>query len=133
MPFIRYKTNDVVTLNKSVKYDTPRPLMVTKIDGRVDDMIISDNNAKIPSVNFYTVMSKVEEITMFQLYQKIDKSLNLKIVIKNNFNFSNDLLNLLRSEINKRVGNLPLNFEIVNEIPRDVNTGKIRCVITEIK
>jgi phenylacetate-CoA ligase len=108
MPFIRYKTNDVVTLNESVKYDIPRPLMVTKIDGRVDDMIISENNAKIPSVNFYTVMSKIEEITMFQLYQKIDKSLNLKIVIKNNFNFNNNLLNLLRSEINKRVGNSTL-------------------------
>jgi hypothetical protein len=26
-----------------------------------------------------------------------------------------------------------LDFEIVNEIKRDPNTGKIRCVISEIK
>ena len=37
MPFIRYKTNDVVTLNNDVKYNISRPYVVSKIDGRVDD------------------------------------------------------------------------------------------------
>jgi phenylacetate-CoA ligase len=131
MPFIRYETNDVVTLNENVEYDISRPLVVSKIDGRVDDMIVSENDTKIPSVNFYTVMSKREEISMFQLYQKSDKSLYFKIVI--NYNFNDSVLDKLRDEIVKRVGNLPLQFEIVNEIPRDLNTGKIRCVITELK
>jgi hypothetical protein len=76
-------------------------------------------------------MSKKEEINMFQLYQKLDKSLYFKIVIKDNFN--DTVLDELRSEIIKRVGNLPLQFQIVDEIPRDQNTGKIRCVITELK
>jgi phenylacetate-CoA ligase len=131
MPFIRYKTNDVVTLNENVEYNISRPLVVSKIDGRVDDMVVSESNSRIPSVNFYTVMSKIEEISMFQLYQKSNKSLYFKIVIKDNFN--DTVLDELRSEIIKRVGNLPLQFEIVDEIPRDQNTGKIRCVITEIK
>ena len=131
MPFIRYKTNDVVTLNEDVEYNISRPLVVSKIDGRVDDMVVSESNSRIPSVNFYTVMSKREEISMFQLYQKSDKSLYFKIVIKDNFNDS--VLDELRAEIVKRVGNLPLQFEIVDEIPRDQNTGKIRCVITELK
>jgi len=131
MPFIRYKTNDVVTLNENVEYNISRPLVVSKIDGRVDDMVVSESNSRIPSVNFYTVMSKREEISMFQLYQKSDKSLYFKIVIKDNFNDS--VLDELRTEIVKRVGNLPLQFEIVDEIPRDQNTGKIRCVITELK
>ena len=131
MPFIRYKTNDIVTLNETVKFNTSRPLTVSKIDGRVDDMIVSENGAKIPSVNFYTVMSKIEEISMFQLYQKQNKDLYFKIVVNENFN--KNIINHLNTEIIKRVGNLPINFQIVDEIPRDPKTGKIRCVITEIK
>jgi len=131
MPFIRYRTNDVVTLNQNVSFDNPRPLIVSKIDGRVDDMVVSESGSRIPSVNFYTVMSKREDISMFQLYQKSDKSLYFKIVI--NKDFKDSSLDELRNEIIKRVGNLPLEFEIVNEIPRNPNTGKVRCVITEIK
>jgi phenylacetate-CoA ligase len=131
MPFIRYKTNDIVTLNETVKFNISRPLTVSKIDGRVDDMIVSENGTKIPSVNFYTVMSKIEEISMFQLYQKQNKDLYFKIVVNENFN--KNIINHLNTEIIKRVGNLPINFQIVDEIPRDPKTGKIRCVITEIK
>ena len=50
-----------------------------------------------------------------------------------NENFKESILDDLKLEIIKRVGNLPLDFEIVNEIKRDPNTGKIRCVISEIK
>jgi phenylacetate-CoA ligase len=131
MPFVRYKTNDIATLNNDVTLDVSRPLTVSKIDGRVDDMIVSENGTKIPSVNFYTVMSKVEEISMFQLYQKQNKDLYFKIVINQKFN--EEVISHLNYEITKRVGNLPINFEIVDEIPRDPKTGKIRCVITEIK
>jgi phenylacetate-CoA ligase len=131
MPFIRYKTNDVVTLNNTVKYDISRPYVVSKIDGRVDDMVVSEIGSKIPSVNFYTVMSKKEEISMFQLYQKQNKSLLFRVVV--NENFKESILDNLKLEIIIRVGNLPLDFEIVNEIKRDPNTGKIRCVISEIK
>ena len=47
--------------------------------------------------------------------------------------FSNKTLTHIKKEIKQRVGDLPLTFNIVDEIPRDVNTGKLRCVITEIK
>ena len=131
MPFIRYKTNDVVTLNDQVKYDISRPLEVKKIDGRVDDMIVTETDSKIPSVNFYTVMSKREEVKMFQLLQHKDRSIDFKLVV--NEDFTENVLNKLSLEINKRVGNLPLRFHIVDEIPRDPQTGKIRCVITKVE
>jgi len=131
MPFIRYKTNDVVTLMETPNYDFSSPLIVKEIDGRVDDMIVSESNSKIPSVNFYTVMSKIKEIKMFQLEQKIDKSTKLSIVINEGFNYN--VLDKLKKEMIQRIGNVPLTIEIVNEIPRDQLTGKIRCVITEIK
>jgi len=131
MPFIRYKTNDVVELINSSNYNNSSPLIIKSIDGRVDDMIMSETNSKIPSVNFYTVMSKIKEIKMFQFYQKLDKSTKLSIVI--NEGFSNNVLDKIKKEITQRIGNIPLTIEIVNEIPRDKLTGKIRCVITEIK
>jgi phenylacetate-CoA ligase len=131
MPFIRYKTNDVVKLMEAPNYNFSSPLIIEEIDGRVDDMIVSESNSKIPSVNFYTVMSKIKEIKMFQFYQKIDKSTKLSIVI--NEGFDDNSLVKLKNEVTQRIGNVPLVVEVVSEIPRDPSTGKIRCVITEIK
>ncbi len=129
MPFVRYKTNDIATLNDQVKYDISRPLEVKNIDGRVDDMILTETDSKIPSVNFYTVMSKREEVKMFQLLQHKDRSIDFKLVV--NEDFTENVLNELSLEVKKRVGNLPLRFHVVDEIPRDPQTGKIRCVITK--
>ena len=131
MPFIRYKTNDVVELLETPDYGFSSPLIIKEIDGRVDDMIVSESNSKIPSVNFYTVMSKIKEIKMFQFYQKIDKSTKLSIVVREGFN--EITLNKLKKEITQRIGNIPFVVEFVDEIHRDQLTGKIRCVITEIK
>lgn len=130
MPFLRYQTNDVVTLNENVKFDCSRPFTVKEIDGRADDMIMSENGTRIPSVNFYTVMYKVDEVKMFQLHQKSDKSINFKVVLKHE---ADDLFKKLEYETRKRVGNLPIKFEIVDEIKRDSKTGKIRCVLTDCK
>jgi phenylacetate-CoA ligase len=130
MPMIRYKTNDIVTLLDN-KIELSSPITVEKINGRVDDMIISENGTRIPSVNFYTVMSKCEEVKMFQLHQKIDKTLTLKVVVSDKFN--KNVMDKIEVEIRKRVGDLSLHFEIVDEINRDNNTGKLRCVITDLK
>jgi phenylacetate-CoA ligase len=131
MPFVRYKTNDVVTLNDGVNNTESRPLTVQAIDGRVDDMIVAESGARIPSVNFYTVMSKREEVSMFQIHQYADKSIDMKIVV--NDNFTNNIVDDLRNELVKRVGNLSINMYIVSDIERNPITGKIRCVITDIK
>jgi hypothetical protein len=50
-----------------------------------------------------------------------------------NEGFDNNSLVKLKNEVTQRIGNIPLVVEIVSEIPRDPSTGKIRCVITEIK
>lgn len=131
MPFIRYRTNDIATLNENVEYNISRPLIVKKIDGRVDDMIVTKDGSKLPSVNFYTVMSKIPEVSMFQLYQKLDKSIELRIVTNENYNEL--VFKHLSAELHKRVGDLPLAIKKVDEIKRNEQTGKIRCVITEIK
>ena len=89
---------------------------------------MSETNCKITSVNFYTVMSKIKEIKMFQFYQKLDKSTKLSIVIDDNFN--EKILNNLKKEIHQRIGNIPLIIEVVDEIQRDKITGKIIAIPT---
>ena len=131
MPLIRYRTNDIVDLMNYPDYTYSNPLTIKGISGRVDDMIVSENNARIPSVNFYTVMSKCDEVKMFQIYQNKDKRLIMKLVVNEIYN--QEIENRIQHEIIKRVGKLPISFELVDEIIRDPNTGKIRCVITEIK
>jgi acyl-coenzyme A synthetase/AMP-(fatty) acid ligase len=68
---------------------------------------------------------------LFQFYQKIDKSIIVSIVVTNEFNENTSLK--LKNDITQRIGNIPIEILVVDEIPRDPNTGKIRCVITEIK
>jgi phenylacetate-CoA ligase len=131
MPFIRYQTNDVITKLDNPNYDFSNPITIEKIDGRVDDMVVSSNGTKIPSVNFYTVMSKFDEIKMFQINQNLKKELTINLVVTDFFNPST--LEKLTSELSQRVGDLPLQFKIVDEIYRNTKTGKIRCVTTEIK
>ena len=94
-------------------------------------MIVAENNSRIPSVNFYTMMYKIDCITMFKLYQKIDKTIELDLIVNNMYN--NNINNELITQIKKRVGDLPIKINLVDEIKRDINTGKLRCVISEIK
>lgn len=131
MPFIRYKTDDVVTplVPQNLSYSSP--LTIKEIDGRVDDMLLNETNCRIPSVNFYTVMSKFEDIKMFQFYQHRNKDVTLKIVPMDNF--KDITMTQLRNAVIQRIGNLKLDIIVVDEIKRDSITGKLRCVITEIK
>ena len=76
-------------------------------------------------------MINKEKIEVEKIYQKIDKSTKLSIVVREGFN--EITLNKLKKEITQRIGNIPFVVEFVDEIHRDPLTGKIRCVITEIK
>lgn len=122
MPFIRYQTNDTANIKDNS--------VVEQINGRCDDIIISDNGSRLPGVNFYTMMYKIDGVKMFQIIQKKDKSINFYLVPNNKYSegTKKEVINGLRS----RIGNLNINIIHCDEIKRSKKTGKIRCIYNEI-
>jgi len=125
MPFIRYKTSDVGVLNpnKSSLYK------MLDVDGRCDDILLSSDGCRLPGVNFYTMMYKIDGVKMFQLHQKRNGDVTTLIVP--NSNFCSDTLSQVKNGLLSRLGDTPIKIEVVEEIKRDRNTGKIRNVFRE--
>ena len=129
MPFIRYKTNDVATKNtknKKCKCGRGLPLSVKDFDGRSDDILITKDGRYIPAVNFYTMMYKLNNIDMFQIIQRKRNKIDVNIKVKEKFNQEK-----LKKELENRLGSIKLNINYVDNIERDKNTQKIRCIVNE--
>jgi phenylacetate-CoA ligase len=130
MPFIRYKTNDTADLN----YDDNHiglPKTVKQFNGRCDDILISKDGTRIPGVNFYTMMYKIDGIKMFQIIQKSREDIVFKLV--KDEKFTEDTFIKIQSGLTQRMGYVNIRFEIVDEIERNKTSGKIRCIFNEIQ
>jgi phenylacetate-CoA ligase len=130
MPFIRYKTNDTIEIQE---FDTKvgLPKIIKQVNGRCDDILISTDGSRLPGVNFYTMMYKIDGVKMFQIIQKSRDNIIFKLV--KNENFNNNTLNLIDNGLKNRIGNVNISFDFVNEIERSKTTGKVRCIFNEIQ
>ena len=130
MPFVRYKTNDTVELiNTSNVIGLPK--IIQQVNGRCDDILISTNGARLPGVNFYTMMYKIDGVKMFQIIQKSKNNIIFKLV--KNEKFNNNTLSLIEDGLKKRIGDVSISFNFVDEIERNKVTGKVRCIFNEIQ
>jgi len=136
LPLIRYKPDDVVTLNTdndSQKCPCRRglPLTVKEIEGREDDIIITPEGAMLPGVNFYTMFHKLKEIEMFELIQENINNLTVNIVPSKQFNRKTygNLIKMLEERVGKK---MKININKVSEIKRDLRSGKIKCIVNKI-
>ena len=71
-------------------------------------------------------MKNFSDLRQFQIIQDKDRSVTLKVVLDND---SSQYVNLIASEVYRRLGNIKLNIEKVPQIGRDVKTGKIKVTI----
>lgn len=127
MPLIRYETKDNVELLESPILDGAFPKTIKRILGRDGDMLLTDKNSWVPAVNFYSFMSKIEQVDLFQITQnKNDKSVIFKVVPNKSYNDSTE--NLLVLEMKARLGEVPLKLEIVSELTRDSHSSKLKTV-----
>lgn len=127
MPLIRYQTNDKFKLLENPVLDGAFPKTIESILGRNGDMLISESGAFVPAVNFYSFMSKYEEVDMFQILQKkIDKSVSFFIVP--NILYNNIVQEKLMQEMIDRLGNISIEIIEVDSIKRDENSNKLKIV-----
>jgi phenylacetate-CoA ligase len=127
MPLIRYRTNDIIEVNDGVNLDGAFPKTIKNILGRNGDMLLTDKNSYVPAVNFYSFMSKFEEVDLFQIVQKKEtKEVNFYIVP--NFRFTNNTEIELNNEMVNRLGNVKINIIKKNSLDRDKNSSKLKTV-----
>tara|TARA_R100000234_G_scaffold81297_1_gene51112 strand:- start:5931 stop:7268 length:1338 start_codon:yes stop_codon:yes gene_type:complete len=125
MPFIRYKTNDTAILSK----EKNTLFRVKDINGRCDDILISEDGCRLPGVNFYTMMYKIDGVKMFQIRQIDRKTIDFYLVP--NELFSDKTIDQIRTGLQQRLGNIKVNILIKDSIERNRTTGKIRCIFNE--
>jgi len=125
MPFIRYKTNDSAIINntKNTLYK------ILDINGRSDDILISSDGSRLPGVNFYTLMYKIDGVKMFQIRQ-VDKR-NIDFYLVPSKNYTEKTILEIKTGLEHRLGKLNINVKLVDNIQRNQDTGKIRCIFNE--
>lgn len=127
MPLLRYKTNDIVELKESPRLLGSFPKTISNILGRNGDMLLTDKDSMVPAVNFYSFMSKIEEVDMFQIIQKKDtKELNFFIIP--NINFTEESEIKLLTEMKNRLGNITINIIKTNNLERDKVSNKFKTI-----
>ena len=103
MPLIRYDTGDRVIIDEKQCACGRNFPKVKKIIGRSDSLLMHKKGYFIPSINFYTFFSKINEISKFQIIQYTLNDIEIKIQIINENNFNN-LKYHIENEMNERFG-----------------------------
>ena len=95
------------------------------IEGRSDDILIKDDKTSIPSINIYTIMNQLDFVKQFQIIQ----SKNTDVVINVIGELDDSKKLLLSNNIRDRLGSVDIKINVVDEIKRDLSTGKIKTII----
>jgi len=82
MPLIRYNTNDIAIRSERDGESNINFQQIISISGRKNEFIRSEKE-KIPVTNLYTILSKYENISKFQIIQNQKSSLEIVILCNN--------------------------------------------------
>jgi phenylacetate-CoA ligase len=129
MPLIRYRVGDLLRAPEPSFCPCGLPFPVTKeIIGRKDETIQTPDGRRIGRLD--PVFKGLENIIETQLVQTGVNVLLVRLVPSTNYSAS-DKHKLLQA-LKVRIGNdMIIQFELLNEIPRDAN-GKFRFIISKI-
>jgi phenylacetate-CoA ligase len=127
MPLIRYKTNDIVELNEDVDYNGAFPKTIKNIIGRNGDMLLSNQNSLVPAVNFYSFMSKINEVDMFKIIQKKETK-EIDFYIVPNSKFEEKTEQKLIIEMKNRLGDIKINIIKKQYLDRDKQSSKFKTI-----
>ena len=115
MPFIRYETGDVARLagmdDEAGLYPRIRSML-----GRKDECLLTPDGARLPSLNFYSLLQPYTELLRFQFLQTDTARVVLKISLRPGTSNADALVLRLRDEVKKRLGpGLALEVEVTDQ------------------
>lgn len=127
-PLLRYKIGDYISVKKEQKQCKcgSAGLTIEKINGRVEDMIITPSGNKIGQLAY--IYYDTPNIKEGQIIQEKLNELTIKIVRRETYSKVDE--DRLLNKLNNRLGDeFKYNLVYVDEIPRD-SSGKFRGVIS---
>lgn len=129
-PFIRYVTGDLAIEVPESRCACGRWLpRLRAVEGRATDTLRDALGRPIGGLFFFVMFSAfAHKVRAFQVVQRKDRSIDLKIVPGNEFDDS--LLTIVQRSCEKAIPSVPLRTEIVPEIPVGPG-GKLRVVVVE--
>ena len=112
-PLIRYKVDDVITLNLKPSFADSELCIVKSIDGRIEDSIVAKDGSKHGIV--YHLFEGVHHIKLAQIVQKEIGVIQINIV--QDGNFSEMEKNKLLKNIDQRIGleNMECYIDVVDD------------------
>jgi phenylacetate-CoA ligase len=119
MPFIRYETGDSVKLagiEPEPREVYPR---VLAISGRKDDCLLTPDGARLPSLNFYSLLQTYTDILRFQFVQASLREVTMKVLLRPTAKNPESLMMELRGEVSRRLGpETRLTIEVTDQFSR---------------
>lgn len=114
MPFIRYDTEDIARLGEGLDSAALYP-RVDAMLGRKDECLLTPDGARLPSLNFYSLLQTYREILRFQFVQTSPGQVTLKLSLRPEASGAAALLAVVREEVCKRLGpSLTLEIEVTD-------------------
>jgi phenylacetate-CoA ligase len=127
MPLIRYRVGDSGKLSDRKCHCGRNLPLIEKIEGRSDDLLYTENGRRIGRLD--PIFKNNLPIVEAQIIQRSLKQINIKYVPATDF--TDTALDDLAHRIRERMGQIEVNFEKVDAVPR-TNRGKFRAVICEL-
>jgi phenylacetate-coenzyme A ligase PaaK-like adenylate-forming protein len=115
MPLIRYETQDVVRVADRLDEARLYP-HIRSVVGRKDDCLTTPDGARLPSLNFYSLLQTFTDILRFQFVQNGPRQVVMKVSVRPATREVARLLATLEIEVRKRIGpDMELNIELTDQ------------------
>jgi phenylacetate-CoA ligase len=115
MPFIRYETEDIASVGDGLDSSGLYP-KVNAMRGRKDECLVTPDGARLPSLNFYSLLQTYTDILRFQFVQKSVSAVTMKVSLRPGTPKVEALIFALRNEVGKRLGpDLVLEIEVTDQ------------------
>ena len=131
-PMIRYVTGDLAVAREPTACRCGRSLLrIGPIEGRVTETLHDGNGNAVSGLVFSVLFAMIGiEATHFQIVQRVDRSLVLRLVLAEGPALSPKGDRSVRDWVAKYLPGVPMTLEIVDEIPLTA-AGKRKLVIVE--
>jgi phenylacetate-CoA ligase len=129
-PFIRYLTGDLAVERGPGRCACGRALTVLdRVEGRTTDTLRDGEGRPVSGLFFNVLFSSLaDEVRGFQVVQRRDRSIHLKMVPTERFGEA--VLERVRRNTRKFIPGVELRIELIPELPVD-RGGKLRVVVVE--
>lgn len=115
MPFIRYETEDIARLADGSDAAGLYPKL-KGIAGRKDECLLTPDGARLPSLNFYSLLQSHTDILRFQFVQTDAARVVMKISVRPELKNVEALVSAVGGEVRKRLGpRLALEIEVTEQ------------------